>query len=251
MSEQAEQPTPDQPTPDQPTPDAPTPDTEQDDETTADAPEVTPDAPAEPPYPGAEQGDDGQPEQPATTQPPGAVGEREIEKMMKRVDTANARYSKQLGEIMGEEATVLESCPRCAQPFLGFIFPAAMKPVDAETKNRVLESVGEQPALAVNPDPFSRRCDTCDGAGAVLTGSRLNNEKAIRCYTCNGRGWVPVGDERRVGRSDVQPVPTTNGHVEPPTLDASPPTQAPDTDIWGRRVGDPNYGVHPMYETSR
>src|SRR5205807_620639 len=98
---------------------------------------------------------EGEPEPQEGSGPVGAVSEREIEKMFKRVETANAGYSKRLGDIMGEEANVLEPCPRCSDPFLGFIFPPLMKPASAEVKAAVLVSVGEEPALATKPDPYA------------------------------------------------------------------------------------------------
>jgi len=179
--------------------------------------------------------------------PVGAVGDKELEKMFKRVETANAGYSKKLGEIMGEEATVLEQCPRCASPFLGFIFPPMMQPVTAEVRDKVLVSVGEAPALATEADPYSRSCDTCKGSGVVRSGSKLNSQKALRCLTCDGRGWIPVGDERRVGRSDIAAVQTTNGEVDHSVAPADLPTQTPDEDMWHRKIGDPDFGVHPLY----
>src|SRR6266542_594340 len=170
----------------------------------------------------------------------GAVGERELEKMFKRVETANATYSRKLGEIMGEESHVLEQCPRCASPFLGFIFPPLMQPVSPEVKDKVLISVGEQPAAASEPDKYSRRCDACAGMGVVLSGSRTNRDRTLTCYDCKGRGWIPVGDERRVGAPDIAPAPSANGPTE--TIE-----QPPDQDPWGRTPGDPDYGRMPQY----
>jgi len=181
----------------------------------------------------------------------GAVGEKEIEKMFKRVETANAAYARKVGEILGEEAQVLEPCPRCAAPFLGLIWPPDMKPASAEVRDAVLVSVGEQPAQATMQTKYARRCDACDGNGVVLTGSRTNRDKAINCPECKGRGWMPVGDELRVGRSDIAPATAPNGQTEVTAETLAPTAPAPDVDLWGRRVGDPDYGMHPNYVASR
>lgn len=181
----------------------------------------------------------------------GAVGEKELERMFKRVETANATYARKVGDILGDEAQVLETCPRCAAPFLGLIWPPLMKPVSADVKSAVLVSVGEQPPMATNPDPYSRRCDVCDGSGVTDSGSRRAEEKGLKCLPCNGRGWLPVGDERRVGRSDIAPVAQANGQTDVVPLAVTATEAAPDEDLWGRRAGDPNYGVHPMYVASR
>ncbi len=198
------------------------------------------------------EGHEGEPEpEPQASGAVGAVGEKEIEKMLKRVDSANTTYAKRLADILGEEAGVLETCPRCAAPFFGFIWPPAMRPVSDDVKTAVLLSVGEEPELVTKADPYSRRCDICDGAGRVLTGSKITRERQIRCLRCDGRGWIPVGDERTIPANREQAIPTgavpvaaTNGHDE----DFAP---APDQDLWGRDKNHPDYGVHPMYVASR
>lgn len=198
------------------------------------------------------EGREGNPEpEPEASAPIGAVGEKEIEKMLKRVESANNAYAKRLADILGPELEVIEPCPRCAAPFLGAIWPPTMKPVAADVKAAVMLSVGEEPELVTEADPYSRRCDVCAGAGRVLTGSKLSRERHIRCLRCDGRGWIAVGDERTVAAQREQTVPPgappaveTNGHQE-----AYAP--APDEDIWGRPKNHPDYGRHPMYLDSR
>ena len=169
------------------------------------------------------------------------MGEKELEKMHKRVATASATYAKKITEILGEEAQLLELCPRCvAGGFPGFVFPPVMAPVDAETKAAVLLSIGEEAPNVSEPDPYSRRCDACKGWGRVLSGSRLNQEKTLRCIPCNGRGWVAVGDERRVAQQAVAAPVESNGSSEPAE-------QPPDADPWGRGPNDPDYGRLPQF----
>ena len=160
--------------------------------------------------------------------------------MFKKVDAANLAYLKRLEGIMESEIGVLEPCPRCSDPFLGLIFPPMMKPVTADVRDAVLASVGEQPAQATLQTKYARRCEDCDGNGVVLTGSRTNRDKAIKCPECNGRGWIPVGDELRVGRPDVAPSAQGNGESTTVPITLAPSEPAPDTDLWGRKVGDPD-----------
>jgi hypothetical protein len=169
------------------------------------------------------------------------MGEKELEKMHKRVATANASYAKKITEILGEEAELLELCPRCVEGgFPGFIFPPVMAPVDAETKAAVLVSIGEEAPNVSEPDPYSRRCDACQGWGRVLSGSRLNQQKTLQCLPCHGRGWVAVGDERSGQQQPVVALVPVNG-------DESPVEQPPDADPWGRGPDHPDYGRLPQF----
>lgn len=183
-------------------------------------------------------------EQPEASQPAGTIGEKELEKMFRRVDTANATYRKRLVDIMEAEAGVLEPCPRCNEPFLGLIFPPMMKPVSDEQKAAVLVSIGEAAPLATLKDPYARRCDTCDGNGVTLSGSRLNQYKAIRCKPCGGKGYIGVGMER--ADEVAQPAETVALNGGEASVE-----QAPSVDLWGRPAGHPDYGVHPQYVGAR
>jgi len=183
-------------------------------------------------------------DQPEAPQEPsgaaGAVGEKELERMFRKVEQANVAYVKRLGQTMEDEFGVLEQCPRCASPFLGFIFPPSMQPVTAEVKDAVLLSVGEQPAMATKLANFARRCDDCDGNGVVLSGSRRNDNKTIRCATCEGRGYIFVGER-------PSPVESYTPAVPEPVPANGAPQDTPNVDLWGRPAGHPDYGVHPMY----
>jgi hypothetical protein len=211
---------------------------------TADEPEAepTPDEPAEEEVEGDEVG--GVPAEPSDAEAAAQVvgmGEKEMEKMHKRVAQASASYAKKITEILGDEAQVLELCPRCVGGgFPGFIFPPLMAPVDPETKAAVLLSIGEEAPNVSEPDPYSRRCDACEGWGRVLSGSRLNQQKTLLCLPCHGRGWVAVGDERRVAQQAVTApdVPRENG---------APVEQPPEADPWGRGPEHPDYGRLPQF----
>jgi hypothetical protein len=209
--------------------------------------DVPVETPSESPDEAGEEAEAEEEEQATPLEPPeepsgvaGHVGEKELEKMFQKVERANVAYVKRIGESMGDEFGVLEQCPRCASPFLGFIFPPMMQPATDEVKARVLESVGEQPAMATQKANFARRCEDCDGNGVVLSGSRRNDQKTIRCRACDGKGFVYVGE----------PPPPVVGYTEVPV----PPAEvngvkedAPSVDLWGRPVGHPDYGMHPQY----
>jgi hypothetical protein len=228
---------------------------EQQDETQGQTEGEQPDTPAEPTPEEEEEGEQegegeaseggedasGQTSLPAGAA--GAVGEKELEKMFAKVERANATYSRRLGEIMGEEAAVLERCPRCTEPFLGFIFPPLMKPVTAEQKAAVLVSVGEAAEDELEQDPYARQCDICKGKGYTKTGAVLNRERRIACLACKGRGWLAVGDERRVAQQAVTVTDGTNGAV-------TPTEQPPDLDPWGRGPEHPDYGRMPQFVTA-
>jgi hypothetical protein len=187
------------------------------------------------------EGQEGEPEpEPEASGAAGAVGEKELERMFKKVDTANASYLKKLEGIMGEEVGVLEPCPRCSDPFLGLIFPPMMRPVDEPTKAAVLASVGEEGEPELEQDPYARRCDVCKGRGYTKTGAVLNSQRRIACLPCGARGWVAVGDERRVAQQAVTTPAAPNGSE-------SPVEQPPDEDPWHRKPGDPDYGRLPQY----
>jgi hypothetical protein len=188
----------------------------------------------------AGQGEEQEPE-PEAAGPVGAVSEKELERGRKKIETAAATFARKVGEIMGEEANLLEPCPRCAPTGIpGFVFPIALAPVDPDTKRAVLVSVGEEASEVTEPSKWSRRCDACNGIGRVLTGSRDNRHKTKECYACNGRGWVPVGPEWAGVASGAPPVAASNGP-------GAPTEPAPDTDPWGRTPDDPNYGRMPQY----
>ena len=205
-------------------------------------PDLTVSEPSEEEREGEEvEGQEGEPEQSQEASgAAGAVGEKELEKMFKKVETANLAYVKRLEGIMGEEIGVLEPCPRCGDPFVGLIFPPLMRPASPEVKAAVLLSVGEEPPSVSEPDPYSRRCDACKGWGRVLSGSRLNQQKTLQCIPCNGRGWVAVGDERRVPQQAVAAPVTPNGAE-------GPVEQPPNADPWGRGPNDPDYGRLPNF----
>ena len=171
------------------------------------------------------------------------MGEKELEKMHKRVATASATYAKKITEILGEEAGLLELCPRCvAGGFPGFIFPPVMAPVDDETKAAVLVSIGETPSEATETDKYARQCDSCKGAGVTLSGSRRTRDRLLSCHDCKGRGWIPVGPERQGEQTRMVETTSANG-----TEEAIEPQ--PEVDLWGTPIGDPDYGVMPQYRS--
>lgn len=198
------------------------------------------------------EGQQGEPEEPSLE-----AQRRAQQAATKRINTAKAAYAKKLVEILGAEFEELLVCPRCSHDELpfggipGFIIPPRIAAVPPDLKNDVLASMGEQGDEVTMPDPYSRRCEICDGAGYVLTGSRMGRYATAKCIPCEGRGWLAVGDERRLPANREQVIPPSpspvaagNGHEEAP-----PPN--PNEDLWGTPKGHPDYGMHPMYREGR
>jgi hypothetical protein len=182
---------------------------------------------------------------PGEAVPPAVQGmdEKAMERMHKRVAQASATYAKKISEILGDEAQMLELCPRCVDGgFPGFIFPALMAPVDPKTKAAVLLSIGEEASEATEPDKYARQCDSCKGAGVTLSGSRRTRDRLLTCHDCVGRGWIAVGPERQGNQTRVVETTTVNGNEE--THEPQP-----EVDLWGTPIGDPDYGVMPQYRS--
>lgn len=57
-------------------------------------------------------------------------------------------------------------------------------------------------------DPYSRRCEVCDGFGEVTTGSRVAESIVRGCQACGSTGWVDVPRHS-------EPPPREPEHAEP------------------------------------
>lgn len=185
------------------------------------------------------------PTDPATA-PVGARDDADVEKAFKSLAKEATRHANRVGEIMGEDAQLLQPCPRCVttdpqRPAVpGFIFPAEVVPLLPEDKARVKLSIGEgaEPEFLESDDAYA--CTKCGGMGKYKTGSKVRNQDLIVCDTCEGRGWNGQ-------RAFNVPAHTTNGEVTP-VLAAVGADEAPSgADPWGRLPDDPNYGVLPGY----
>jgi hypothetical protein len=140
-----------------------------------------------------------------------------VEARAKLMDRAAVSYSKKVAEIYKETNDGWTSCPLCRDGY-----PGLRQPVMPEAA-RVAEvkvAIGEDPDPPLNDDPFSRKCDTCNGKGVTKTNSDVEGQKKVRCLTCDGRGWLPVGPER--DSLAAQPVNGTPAEAAPVPLQADP-----------------------------
>ena len=138
-----------------------------------------------------------------------AASEAEIERQQKALDRATKSYLDKLRATLGEDLSGFQPCPLCADGWPGIRLPVMPSP---EHVAAVKVAIGEDPDPDLAGDPYSRRCDHCDGYGKVSTGSRISGQKSAQCYDCKGRGWIPVGNERESGQITV-----ANGAQSQPT----------------------------------
>jgi hypothetical protein len=128
------------------------------------------------------------------------------EKLMKSLNKAAENYAKRIVDILGGDLTGWQACPLCAEGLPGFRVP---RMPDPEYLAQVKIAIGEDPDPALEPDPYSRQCETCKGKGRVDMHSDVPQWKRAGCIPCDGRGWIPVGPERESGR-----ITTGNGVTE-------------------------------------
>ena len=162
--------------------------------------------------------------QPATAQQP---SEKEIEQTYKKLDAETARHVKRVAELVGEEAFAhLVVCELCDPSMPGFRWP---RPPADEVKAAVRMAIGDRQPENWQADTYSRRCDSCQGLGEVLTGSQVRGQETLGCLECGSRGWIPIGPER--GRPNVVQLATPPAPVEgqlppPPAVDDDPEVAA-------------------------
>jgi hypothetical protein len=149
----------------------------------------------------------------------------QIEKNTKALNRAAQNYIKKVVETLGPDLEGMQTCPLCAEHWPGLRFPVMPAP---EHLAAVRVAIGLDPGDNLKPDPYARRCDTCDGWMRTDSGSRGSGQGSLQCWDCQGRGWVPVGDERRDGAITVSngqtnsagPVDIVTGRAEPPEVAA-------------------------------
>jgi hypothetical protein len=146
-----------------------------------------------------------------------AASEAEIEKQGKALDRASGNYTKKVLEVLGDDLAGWTLCPLCSDGYPGLRMPMMPSP---ENLAAVKVAIGEDPDPPLNDDPFSRKCDTCNGKGVTKTNSDVEGQKKVRCLTCDGRGWLPVGPER--DSLAAQPVNGTPAEAAPVPLQADP-----------------------------
>jgi len=161
--------------------------------------------------------------QPPTGQQP---SEKEIEQTYKRLDAETARHVKRVAELVGEDAfRHLVVCELCDPSMPGFRWP---RPPADEVKAAVRMAIGDRQPENWQADTYSRRCDSCQGLGEVLTGSQVRGQETLGCLECGSRGWIPIGPER--GRPNVvhlaTPAPAHVDELPVPAAADDPPEVA-------------------------
>ena len=169
-----------------------------------------------------------------------AKSEKEVEKATKALESERNRHAGRVSAIMGEDAPLLQVCPRCWELAPGFIWPLDMGPVSDEQRAAVLESLGmggtSEPELKMAEGV--EECDRCDGYGQLRYPTKIPHVQTQNCPKCSGNGYVMVASE--------QPAWT------PPPIDPAAfqtpqtfPTNGGQADSWGRPLGHPHYGQNP------
>ena len=171
----------------------------------------------------------------------------EIERAFSSLQKEATRHANRISQIMGEDANMLQPCPRCvttdpqrpATP--GFIWPHEMVPLLPADKAAVKLSIGEGAEPEYRSANDAAICDACDGWGKVKTGSRVNRQDVLDCRNCDGRGWIGP-------RAATVSAAPNNGLGELVTVGGGGDEPRPDSDPWGRLKDDPLYGVMPGFE---
>lgn len=134
---------------------------------------------------------------------------REQDAQRKKLDQLAAHVAKRYSDILGSDLSGFVGCEMCSDYWPGIRLPIMPQPA---TVAAIKIAIGEDPDPPLNADNYSRKCDTCDGHGKVLTGSHVQGQKSATCYDCRGAGWIPVGNERASGGLTAADAPPTNGN---------------------------------------
>lgn len=147
--------------------------------------------------------------------------EKEIDRALKAVEKAGTSYRNAISRAMGEDAQAMEACPRCNAPVAGMIFPPDVAPVDEETRDAVLASlgIGGGGASPLNAAKGVRECDVCDGWGQLVYPTKVPHTETQACPKCNGTGYVLDAQAQATPIFAVQETNTATT----PTAPANPP----------------------------
>lgn len=172
--------------------------------------------------------------------------ERQVERAFKSAENEAARHAKRLGEIFGTDFDDFLGCPLCLPFAPGFVYPADVAPPPEPVLARVRAFLGDEGEPELLPASNARQCDACGGLGRRLSGSKVKQYAILECSNCAGRGFVKVGGptDEQVRVAGEQP-PTAAGEV---VVEGE---EQPETDPWGRAIGDEDYGVMPIYAEQR
>jgi hypothetical protein len=199
-----------------------------------------PDEPTEPPEPEPDE-----PEALAAVEPePEQVVD---EATFKKVDQAGTTYRNRVAALLGDAILGFSPCPLCADGIMGHIPPLEDAQPSSELQARLLDVLRTPVEPHYLSAPNGRKCETCDGWGVVLTGSRKAGRERAECPICKGNGFVSHGVLAAPQNGDAPPLALVSPEDESPLV-------VGDADIWGSPKvlpdgqENPNYGKMPQYK---
>jgi rubrerythrin len=185
-------------------------------------------------------------EQPSADEPEpearAAKSEKEIEKATKALESEANRHAGRVSAIMGDDAILLEVCPRCWPSAPGFIFALDQMPVEDEQRAAVLASLG----MGANTGPDLRmakgveECPVCGGWGELALPSKSEFHQKMICSACSGNGYITIEAEKPAWTP--QPLDPSAFAVG-----SQYGGNGAQPDQWGRPFGHPHYGQDPAY----
>lgn len=155
---------------------------------------------------------------------------------MAKLEKEATRHANRVAEIMGDDFGLLVPSPVDWTP--GFLFNVPEMLPDEGQVGALLALLGRGDARDLRPAPDAEVCETCNGWGVGLTGSKAEGQRTKPCKDCNGNGW----------RTKVQPLApvvdySLNANAGLQTPPPNQPFQA--ADRWGRPAGHPHYNLDP------
>ena len=192
-------------------------------------------APVRVPEPQPEPGPDdepGAPQEPSAPEPEPVETQALLEERGKRFEKLSQHVAKRTGEILGEDATIVQECPLCTYWGMPGWIPTVDPPQDLQA--HLMHYMGQRAASDFQRDQYSAACSKCNGLGEVLTGSHVFGQERLPCFDCKGMGWIAVGDERRSGvlalangvAAPSAPLAPADAAMSPAPLDEPPEVAA-------------------------
>lgn len=187
--------------------------------------------------------------------------QKQREAILTKLDNESDRHTKRVVEVLGNDFSDLAPCPLCWEHAPGFVLDGL--PVDEVTAAMTRQVLGITDAPQYKTNPGFAICDTCDGLGSVLSGSKVANQETVPCPTCTNTGWkrVPVAPiyeapawtpppaPQFAAPTPLYPVtPEGDAPVMLPPVNWTPEPNVNGNDSFGRWPGHSNYGI-PLERT--
>jgi DnaJ-class molecular chaperone len=117
--------------------------------------------------------------------------------LIKKAEKAQTNYAKQIRRIFGDNAPQYD-CPACNG--LGLVW-----------------NLDEPTPELVHPDNLVT-CDSCNGYGSVITGSKAPGRETTVCIVCSGNGYRTVTPQPENVTPIVPNAPTPSGALASPVM---------------------------------